>query len=103
MAAQLFFGDPATLGARPGLSWSGAGADSSLSTGSDVGFARSVVVAGMQAGRAGGPSNTSETCALTAAIVRSSQASRLAPSATFAVTVAVMPETRGTPAGTLSI
>src|SRR5438876_896424 len=100
---RLFLGDASRLGASPGLICSGLGAGFCLSTGMDSGFARSVVVAGMHPGRAGGPLSTSDNLASTAAIARSSQGRRSMLVGSMTVTVAVIPETSGMPGGTLSI
>src|SRR6516162_3781537 len=67
----LFLGDALMPGARPGLICSGVGTDFGSSTGSDAGVARSVVVAGMHPGRAGGPSSTSKSRVTISATARS--------------------------------
>src|SRR5260370_41436025 len=91
------------LGARPGLICSGVEGDFSLATGKDSVLARSLVIAGMHPGRAGGPLRTSESRVSTAEIARPSQVPSFVPVAFLIVTVAVMPETSGMPGGILSI
>ena len=69
----LFLGDAFMLGASPGLICSGVASGFAVSTGRDSGVARSVVVAGMQPGRAGGLIRTSDSRVVTSAMARSSQ------------------------------
>jgi hypothetical protein len=69
---SIDLGDAPMLGARPGLSCSGVGASFSSYAGRDSVVARSVVVAGMHPGRAGGPLMTSESRVSTAEIARAS-------------------------------
>jgi hypothetical protein len=97
----LFLGGAFTLGASPGLISSGVAADFAVSAGRTSGVARSLVVAGMHPGRAGGPVRTSDSRVPTSAKARSSHDRSWAPTAcSLIVTVAVKPETSGTPAGT---
>src|SRR5271165_4236390 len=97
----LFLGDLAMPGARPGLISSGVAADFAVSPGRNCGVARSVVDAGIHPGRAGGLIRTSDSRVATSATVRSSQGRPWAPTApSLIVTVAVKPETSGTPGGT---
>src|SRR5690349_4706393 len=60
-------------------------------------------MAGMQSGLVGGPSKISASRALISVMVASNPWGRVAPAGGRTVTVAVMPATSGTPAGTLSI
>ena len=97
----LFLGDAFMLGASPGLISSGVAPDFDVSAGRDSGVARSVVIAGMHPGRAGRLVRTSDSRVPTSAMARSSHDRPRAPAASsLIVTVAVKPETSGTPGGT---
>ena len=100
---QYFLGDAFMPGARPGLIRSGPGVGFSLGFGRDSVGPLPAVNAGMHSGCAGGPFRTSESRALTAEVARSSQLPPCVPAGSLIVTVAVMSETSGMPAGTLSI
>ena len=96
-----FLGDVFMLGASPGLISSGVALDFAASAGRDSGVACSVVIAGMHPGLAGGLIRTSDSRVATSAMARSSQDRPWAPTASsLIVTVAVKPETSGTPGGT---
>ena len=88
-------------GASPGLISSGVAADFAVSPGRNSGVARSVVIAGIHPGRAGGPVRTSESRVLNFREGAVEPGSTWGPSASsLIVTVAVKPETSGTPGGT---
>jgi hypothetical protein len=94
-------GEALMLGASPGLICSGVASGIAVSTVRDSGIVCSVVVAGMHPGLAGGPIRISESLVATAATARRGQDRWSPPAASSSiVTVAVRPETSGTPGGT---